>query len=148
MATGRHLQLRKILLRDWYRIIICISHTWPSHTNITLHYNAFGILSGIILIVLLETNVYLGYTCNFGGHRGFRIKMTPKRNFNVRNGFFVLKLVGLEVLHESLCHIGKNPGIPQIQNGRRTPSWITKKSTLRKIENHRCWNLGTFKHLS
>ena len=51
---------------------------------------------------LLETNVYLGYTCNFGGHRGFRIKMTPKRNFNVRNGFFVLQLVGLEVLHESL----------------------------------------------
>ena len=46
----------------------------------------------------------------------------PKHNFNTRNGFVALKLVGLEVLHESLCYTGQNLGIPQIQDGRRTPS--------------------------
>ena len=56
--------------------------------------------------------------------------MIPKHNFNTRNGFFALKLVGLEVLLKSLRYIGQNLGIPQIQDGRRTPSWITKKAFL------------------
>ena len=44
-----------------------------------------------------ETNVYLGYTCYFGGHIGFGIKMTPNHNFDNRNRFVAFKLVGLEV---------------------------------------------------
>ena len=36
--------------------------------------------------------------CYFGGHLGFGIKMTTKHDFKTRNGFFALKLVGLEVL--------------------------------------------------
>ena len=63
-----------------------------------------------------------GYTGYFGGHLGFGIKMTPKHNFSPRNGFFVLKLAGLKVLHKFLCYIGQNLGIPQIQDGRRTQS--------------------------
>ena len=35
--------------------------------------------------------------------------------------------------------------ISQIQDGRQTPSWITKKPTQRMIENHLFWTLGTFK---
>ena len=52
----------------------------------------------------------------FGGHLGFGIKMTLKHNFNPRNGFVALKLVGLEVLLQYLCYIGQNLGIPQIQD--------------------------------
>ena len=96
---------------------------------------------------LSETNVYLGYACYFGGHLGFGIKMTPKHNFNTNNGLVALKLVGLEVLHKFLCYIGQNLAIPQIQDGHRSPSWITKKPTQRMIENHRFWILGTFKQL-
>ena len=36
--------------------------------------------------------------CYFGGHLGFGIKMTPNDNFNTRNGFVAIELVGLEVL--------------------------------------------------
>ena len=54
--------------------------------------------------------------CYFGGHLGFGIKMIPKHNFNTRNGFVALKLVGLEVLPLYLYHIGQNLGIPQIQD--------------------------------
>ena len=97
---------------------------------------------------LSETNVYLGYTCYLGGHLGFGIKMNPKHNFNTRNGFVALQLVGLEVLHKFLCYIGQNLEIPQFQDGRQTPSWITKKPTQRMIENNRFWTLGTFKQLS
>ena len=42
--------------------------------------------------------MYMGYTCYFGDHLGFGINMTPNHNFNNRNGFVALKLVGLEVL--------------------------------------------------
>ena len=42
--------------------------------------------------------------------------MTHKYNSNTRNGFVAHKLVGLEVLHQSLCYIGQNLGIPQIQD--------------------------------
>ena len=61
----------------------------------------------------------------FCGHLRFGIKMTPpplpnkqkqKHNFNTRNGFVALKLVGLEVLLLSLYHIGQNLGVPQIQD--------------------------------
>ena len=61
----------------------------------------------------------------FGGHLGFGIKITPsplpniqkkKHNFNTRNGFVAIKLVGIEVLLWSLYHIGQNLGIPQIQD--------------------------------
>ena len=36
----------------------------------------------------------------FGGHLGFGIKMTSKleHNFNTKNGFVTLELVGLEIL--------------------------------------------------
>ena len=44
--------------------------------------------------------------------------------------------------------IGQNLGTPQIQDGSRTPSWITKKPTQRIIENRRFWILDTFKQLS
>ena len=71
-----------------------------------------------------ETNVYLGYTCYFGGHIGFGIKITPHQNF--RNGYIALKIVGLEVLHKFLFYNGHNLEIPQIQDGRRTLSWIPK----------------------
>ena len=97
---------------------------------------------------LSETIVYLGYTYYFGGHLGFCIKMTTKHNFNTRNGFVALKLVGLKELHKFLCDIGQNLGIPQIQDGHRTPSWITKKPTQRMIEYHQFGTLGTFKQLS
>ena len=36
---------------------------------------------------LQETNVYLGYTCYFGGHIGFDINMTPNHNFSTTNAF-------------------------------------------------------------
>ena len=71
---------------------------------------------------LSETNVYLGYTRYFGGHLGIGIKMCPpnkqkqKHNFNTRNGFVALKLLGLEVLLWYLCYIGQNLGTPQIQD--------------------------------
>ena len=74
---------------------------------------------------LSETNMYLGYTCHFGGHVGFGMNIThthtPKKKkktiiFNTRNWLIALKLVGLEVLLLSLCHIGQNLGIPQVQN--------------------------------
>ena len=39
---------------------------------------------------LSETNVYVGYT--------FPNKQKQKHDFNTRNGFFALKLMGLEVL--------------------------------------------------
>ena len=48
--------------------------------------------------------------------------MTPKHNLNTRNGFIAPKLVGLEVLFLSLCYIGQNLGIPQIQDGRHLES--------------------------
>ena len=54
--------------------------------------------------------------CYFGEHLGFGIKMTPKHNFITRNGFVTLKLVGLEVLLQYRCYIGKNLEIPQIQD--------------------------------
>ena len=71
---------------------------------------------------LSETNVYLGYTCDCGGHLGFGIKMTPKHKFNPRNRFVALKLVELEVFHTFLCYIVQNLGILQIQDGHGTPS--------------------------
>ena len=71
-----------------------------------------------------ETNVYLGYTCYFGGHIEFGIKITPHQNF--RNGYIALKIVGLEVLHKFLFYNGHNLEIPQIQDGRQTLSWIPK----------------------
>ena len=43
---------------------------------------------------LSETNVYLAYI-HFGGHFEFCVKMTPKRNFNIKNGFITLQLVEL-----------------------------------------------------
>ena len=100
-----------------------------------MHFEA---LQGLFLS---ETNVYLGSTCYFGRHLGFGIKMTPKHNFNTRNGFIVLQLMGLKVLHKFLCYIGQNLGIPQIQDG-------TKMPTQRMIENHWFGTLGTFKQLS
>ena len=45
-------------------------------------------------------------------------------------------------------YIGQNIGIPQIQDGRRTPSWITEKPTEKMIENYRFRTLGTVKQLS
>ena len=54
--------------------------------------------------------------CYFGGHLGFGIKMTPKHDFNTRNGFVALKLVGLEVLFLYLSYIGQNLRIPEIQD--------------------------------
>ena len=83
-----------------------------------------------------------------GDHLGFGIKMPPKHNFNTRNGFFAQKLVELEVLLKSLCYIGQNLGIPKIPDGRRTPSWITKKPAQSMIENHPFRIPGTFKQLS
>ena len=81
---------------------------------------------------LWETNAHLGYTRYFSGHLGFGIKMTPKHNFNTRNGLVALKLVGLEAFYKFLCYIGQNIGIPQIQDGHLTPSWIIKKKKTRE----------------
>ena len=66
--------------------------------------------------------MYLGYTCYFGVHLGFGIKMIPKHNFNTRYGLLALQLVGLELLLLSLCIIGQNLGIAIFQDGHRTPS--------------------------
>ena len=96
---------------------------------------------------LSETNVYLGYTCYVGGCLRFGTKVTLKDNFSTRNGFIALTLVRFEVLHKFMCYIGQNLGIPQIQDVRRTPSWITQKPTQRMIENDRFWTLGSFKQL-
>ena len=43
-------------------------------------------------------------------------KQKQKHNFNTRNGFVALQLVGLEVSLYTLYHIGQNLRIPQIQN--------------------------------
>ena len=63
----------------------------------------------------------------------------PNHNFQTRNGFVALKVVGLEVLHKSLSYIGQNLGILQIQDGRRTSSWITKNPTQIMIGNQLSW---------
>ena len=42
--------------------------------------------------------------------------MTPKENFNTKNGFVALKLVELEVLLSFQCYIDQNLGILQIQD--------------------------------
>ena len=65
--------------------------------------------------------------------------MTPKHNFNTKHGFVTLKLVGLEILLKYLCYIGKNLGIPQIQDvilaaildlaSRRSPNIILTPET-------------------
>ena len=126
-------------------VLVCISLIWLIIQ--TLYYNKMH-LEALQGLFLSETNVYLDPTCYFGSHLGFGINMTLKHNFNTRNGFVILKLVGLEVLHKFLCYIGQNLGIPQIQDGQWMPYWIAKKPTQRMIENHRFGTLGTFKQLS
>ena len=143
----------------------CLYFLWPSwiwhrdeSSNIILtqHQKRTGRpkiswIRGIALVSVLHWSKSKNSTnprCYLGGHLGFGLKMTPKHNFNTRNGFVALKLVGLEVLLMSLCYIGQNLGIPQIQDGHRTPYWITKKPMQRMIENHRFWTLGTLKQLS
>ena len=84
----------------------------------------------------------------FVGHLGFDTKITSKHNSNARNWFVALKLMRLEVLLGSLCYIGQNLGIPQIQDSRRTSSSITKMPTQIMIKNHRFWTLRTIKQFS
>ena len=58
-------------------------------------------IRGITLVSVLHWSKSRNSTnprCYFGGHLGFGIKMTPKHNFNTRNGFVALKSVGSEVL--------------------------------------------------
>ena len=180
-------------------IIICTGLIWLIHANIISYHKTFGSFPGIVIIgvqcvpgvyllflaaildlasrwtpkhnfnarngfvalKLVGLDVMLSYLCYIGQNLGIpQIQVilaaildlasgwTPKHNFNARNGFVALKLVGLEVLLYSLCYIGQNLGIPQIQDGHRTPSWITKKPTQRMIENHRFWTPSTFKQLS
>ena len=71
--------------------------------------------------------------------------MTPKHNLNTRNVFFLLQLVGLEVLL-SVLHWSKSTN--STYPSHRTPSRITKKSSHKMIRNHRFRTLGTFKQLS
>ena len=111
----------------------------------TIYYNAFGSLAGIILI---GDQCVPGLYLLFWQPSWIWYQDDPKHDFNTRNGFVALKLVGLEVLHKFLCYLGQNLGIPLIQDSRRTPFWITeKKPTQRMTENHRLWTLGTFKQL-
>ena len=75
---------------------------------------------------LSETNVYLGVYLLFLAaildlasrwpppkktKNKNKTKTKQQHNFNIRNGFVALKLVGLEVLLWSLYHIGQNLGI-------------------------------------
>ena len=66
--------------------------------------NGFVALKLVGLEVLLWSLYHIGQSLGFPqiqnvvGHFGFSIKMTPKRNFNTRNGFVALQLVGSEVL--------------------------------------------------
>ena len=61
-------------------------------------------ISGIRCITLVSVSHWSKSTnstnpkCYLCGHFGFSIKMTPKRNFNTKNGFFALKSVESEVL--------------------------------------------------
>ena len=82
--------------------------------------------------------------CYFGGHLGFGIKMTPRHDFNIKNGFVALKLVGLEVLLKYLRYIGQNLGI--FTNPRWPPDAILnyKKGF---IENDRESSVLDSRHL-
>ena len=75
-------------------------HPIPQHQKRIPRPKINGI-SGITLVSVLYWSKSRNSTnprSQFGGHLGFGHKMTPKHNFNTRNGFVTLKLVGLEVL--------------------------------------------------
>ena len=122
MAADRHLELCKILFSFRWRIIICTGLIWFNHANMILYHSAFGSLAGIILIgdqcvpgVYFFADI-LDLTSRWPPPPPLPNKQKQKRNFNTRNGFVALKILGLDVSLKSLYYIGQNLRIPQIQN--------------------------------
>ena len=155
---GHHIYRRPMCIWDILGFFLRPSWIWHQDEPQNIIYHQKRIrrpkingIRGTALVSVLHWSKSRNSTkprCYFGSHLGFDIKMTPEQNFNSRNEFVALKLGGLQVLLWSLCYIGQNLGIPQIQDSRRTPSWITEKPTNRVIENNRVWTLDTFKQLS
>ena len=84
--------------------ILDLASRWPPNMILTPETDFHPKISGIGGITLVSV-LYWSKSRNsttprsyFGGHLGFGIKMTPKHDFNTRNGFFALKLVRLDVL--------------------------------------------------
>ena len=110
-------------------VILDLASRWPPPSPTNKNRNIISTqkwirrrkISGIRGIILVSVSHWsksrnsTNPICYFGGHLGFGIKMTTKHDSKTRNGFFALKLVGLEVLLWYLCYICQNLGIPQIQ---------------------------------
>ena len=99
----------------------CTGLIWLNQANMILYHSAFWSLAGITLIGdKYVPGVYLLFwRPSWIWHQDnphLPNKQKQKHNFNTRNGFVALKLVGLEVLFYSPYHIGQNLGIPQIQD--------------------------------
>ena len=94
MAIGRLLEITQNLFPETDRES-SFALLQMNHANIILNHNAFGSFACIILI---GDQCVPGVYLSFAAILDLASRWTPKHNFNTRNGFVVLKLVGLEVL--------------------------------------------------
>ena len=93
------------------------TETWFQHQKRIRRLKVSGI-RGITLVSVSHWSKSRNSTnprCYFGGHLWFGIKMTPKHDFNNRNGFVALKISGIRgitlvsVLHLSKSRNSTNP---------------------------------------